>query len=297
MRHGHHESGDPTAGRRNSGAPEGQVGLSYVCPTASRRVNCQGRYFTPGLLASCAPVEAPCDPGARGCGLHGFRTHREGILSLVPKDLTPVYKETNRGHRVVRHRAVEAVICGSSLTICFLLSSLTALAHEKWFHKGPWEPANWRNVAQFPAVALIAGVAVITILAALVRRRLARPNVFPGPVALGADPDGVTRFYDVGPRDSGDSRCHATSGVRHSRASVRPVPQPGRRLAILARAHPSGRCNRFVLRRLDPSGRDRNRRGMVDWDWRVWPRADVGKQSLHRFCRVLLSRWTRTVFR
>ena len=96
---------------------------------------------------------------------------------------------------MVRHRAVEAVIWGSSLTICFLLSSRTALAHEKWFHKGPWEPANWRNVAQFPTVALIAGVAVITILAALVRRRLARPNVFPGPVALGADPDGVTRFY------------------------------------------------------------------------------------------------------
>ena len=101
----------------------------------------------------------------------------------------------DRGYRVVRHRAVEAVIWGSSLTICFLLSSRTALAHEKWFHKGPWEPANWRNVAQFPTVALIAGVVVITILAALVRRRLARPNVFPGPVALGADPDGVTRFY------------------------------------------------------------------------------------------------------
>jgi hypothetical protein len=92
-------------------------------------------------------------------------------------------------------RAIEAVIWASSLTICFLLSSRTAFAHEKWFHTGAWEPANWRNVAQFPTVALVAGVAVITILAALARRRLARPNVFPGPVALGADPDGVTRFY------------------------------------------------------------------------------------------------------
>jgi hypothetical protein len=120
-------------------------------------------------------------------------------LSLVPKDLTPVYKETNRGHRVVRPRAVEAVIWGSSLTICYLLSSRTVLAHEKWFHQGPWAPANWRNLAQFPTAALIAGVVVITIVAALVRRRLARPNVFPGPVALGADLDGITRFYALVP--------------------------------------------------------------------------------------------------
>jgi hypothetical protein len=50
-------------------------------------------------------------------------------------------------------------------------------------------------VAQFPTAALIAGVVVITIVGALIRRRLARPNVLPGPVALGADPDGITRFY------------------------------------------------------------------------------------------------------
>lgn len=69
------------------------------------------------------------------------------------------------------------------------------MAHEKWFHKGAWEPTDWRNPMKPPTVFLIAGVVVITILAALVRRRLARPNVFPGPVALGADPEGITRFY------------------------------------------------------------------------------------------------------
>src|SRR5438046_8166258 len=56
-----------------------------------------------------------------------------------------------------------------------------------------------RGAVQFPTAVLIAGVVVITILAALVRRRLARPNVFPGPVALGADADGITRFYALVP--------------------------------------------------------------------------------------------------
>ena len=93
----------------------------------------------------------------------------------------------------VRGRA--AAIWVSSLTLSFFLFTRTAFAHEKWFHRGPWEPANWRNVAQFPTAALIAGVVVITIVGALIRRRLARPNVLPGPVALGADPDGITRFY------------------------------------------------------------------------------------------------------
>src|SRR4030095_9922785 len=82
-----------------------------------------------------------------------------------------------------------------SLTISFLLFTGTALAHEKWFHNGAWEPTDWRNAAQFPTALLIAGVVIIAILAALVRRRLARPNVFPGPVALGADLEGITRFY------------------------------------------------------------------------------------------------------
>jgi hypothetical protein len=76
-----------------------------------------------------------------------------------------------------------------------LLFTGTALAHEKWFHNGAWEPTDWQNAAQFPTAVLIAGVVIVAILAALVRRRLARPNVFPGPVALGADPEGITRFY------------------------------------------------------------------------------------------------------
>src|SRR5436190_684469 len=105
----------------------------------------------------------------------------------------------DRDRRRVRGRAASAVIWVCSLTLSFFVFTRTAFAHEKWFHKGPWEPANWRNVAQFPTAVLIAGVVVITILAALVRRRLARPNVFPGPVALGADADGITRFYALVP--------------------------------------------------------------------------------------------------
>ena len=114
-------------------------------------------------------------------------------------ELTSTSGSLDRGRRLVHRRVVETVTWGCSVAICFFLSTRTALAHEKWFHEGPWAPANWRNLAQFPTAALIAGVVVITIVAALVRRRLARPNVFPGPVALGADPDGITRFYALVP--------------------------------------------------------------------------------------------------
>ena len=114
-------------------------------------------------------------------------------------ELTSTSGSLDRGRRLVHRRVVETVKWGCSVAICFFLSTRTALAHEKWFHEGPWAPANWRNLAQFPTAALIAGVVVITIVAALVRRRLARPNVFPGPVALGADPDGITRFYALVP--------------------------------------------------------------------------------------------------
>jgi len=82
--------------------------------------------------------------------------------------------------------------------MCVLLFTLftgTVLGHEKWFHNGGWEPTDWRSLMQFPTAAFIAAVVVITILAALVRRRLAHPTVLPGPVALGADPEGLTRFY------------------------------------------------------------------------------------------------------
>src|SRR5262245_44748264 len=82
-----------------------------------------------------------------------------------------------------------------SLTIPLLLFTRTALGHEKWFHQGAWAPTNWQSAVQLPTVGLIAGVIVLTILAAIIRRRLARPNIFPGPVALGADPEGITRFY------------------------------------------------------------------------------------------------------
>ena len=114
-------------------------------------------------------------------------------------ELTSTSGSLDRGRRLVHRRVAETVTWGCSVAICFFLSTRTALAHEKWFHEGPWAPANWRNLAQFPTAALIAGVVVITIVAALVRRRLARPNVFPGPVALGADPDGITRFYALVP--------------------------------------------------------------------------------------------------
>ena len=110
-------------------------------------------------------------------------------------ELSSTSSSVDRDQRRVRGRATSAVIWVGCLTLSFFVFSRTALAHEKWFHQGPWEPADWRHVAQFPAAALIAGVVVITLLAAQIRRRLARPNVFPGPVALGADADGITRFY------------------------------------------------------------------------------------------------------
>jgi uncharacterized membrane protein YphA (DoxX/SURF4 family) len=50
-------------------------------------------------------------------------------------------------------------------------------------------------VVQFPTVGLIAAVVAVTILTALARRHLGRPNLFPGPVALGARPEGIMRFY------------------------------------------------------------------------------------------------------
>jgi len=77
----------------------------------------------------------------------------------------------------------------------FTLFTATAFGHEKWFHNGGWDPTAWRSLMQFPTAAFFAAVVVITILAALIRSRLARPTVLPGPVALGADPEGLTRFY------------------------------------------------------------------------------------------------------
>src|SRR3954468_20673967 len=104
-------------------------------------------------------------------------------------ELSSTSISVERDRRRVRGRAATAVIWVCSLTLSFFIFTRTAFAHEKWFHQGLWESATWRSVAQFPTAALIAGVVVITILAALIRLRLARPNVFPGPVALGADAD------------------------------------------------------------------------------------------------------------
>ena len=81
-------------------------------------------------------------------------------------ELSSTSGSVDRDQQRVRGRA-GAAIWGCSLTLSFFLFTRTAFAHEKWFHKGPWEPANWRNVAQFPTAALIAGVVVITIVAAL----------------------------------------------------------------------------------------------------------------------------------
>src|SRR5215203_728460 len=113
--------------------------------------------------------------------------------------LSSTSSSVDRDRGRVRDRAARGVIWVCGVTLSFFVFTPTAFAHEKWFHKGPWDPANWGNLTQFPTAALIAGVVVITILAALLRRRLARPNVFPGPVALGADPDGITRFYALVP--------------------------------------------------------------------------------------------------
>jgi hypothetical protein len=69
-------------------------GMLYVFNTAFRHVNCPPEVLDAWTLASGAPAGVPRDHGACGSGLHGFRIHQGGILSLVPKDLTPVYKET-----------------------------------------------------------------------------------------------------------------------------------------------------------------------------------------------------------
>ena len=50
--------------------------------------------LTPGLLASCAPAENSLRSWRLRLQSTRFRIHQEGILSLVRKDLTPVYKET-----------------------------------------------------------------------------------------------------------------------------------------------------------------------------------------------------------
>src|SRR5262245_60790099 len=82
-----------------------------------------------------------------------------------------------------------------SPAIFLLVLTRTALAHEKWFLKGAAEPTNWRNAVQSPTIVLIAAVVVVTILAALAKRRLGRSNIFSGPVALGAQPEGIATFY------------------------------------------------------------------------------------------------------
>jgi hypothetical protein len=75
-----------------------------------------------------------------------------------------------------------------------LMFARPGLAHEKWFHSGAWEPTTWRTVVQLPTIAFIAAVVVITVLAALTRRVLGRSTILPGPIALGAEPEGVVRF-------------------------------------------------------------------------------------------------------
>src|SRR4051812_35857383 len=107
-------------------------------------------------------------------------------------ELSPGSNSVGRDQRWVRGGAATAVAWICSLALSFFVFTRTAYAHEKWFHNGPWDPANWRNLTQFPTAALIAAVVVITIVAARIRGRLTRPNVLPGPVALGADADGMT---------------------------------------------------------------------------------------------------------
>jgi hypothetical protein len=48
---------------------------------------------------------------------------------------------------------------------------------------------------QLPTIALIVAVVAATIMTFLARRRLGRPNIFGGPVVLGAQPEGIACFY------------------------------------------------------------------------------------------------------
>ena len=101
--------------------------------------------------------------------------------------------------RPAKHRATDTLTWGCGVTAFFFLLAGTVLAHEKWFHKGAWGLSDWLTLTRLPTAGLIAGVVGLTVLAAVIRHRLAKPSLLPGPVAFGADPDDVARFYSWGP--------------------------------------------------------------------------------------------------
>src|SRR5689334_3138617 len=99
--------------------------------------------MTPTALGS-----KPCSPARLICQVCGPAGDANSLLSM----------------EMMMHRQWRSLKW--SLTILLLLSAKAALAHEKWFRNGAWQPTNWHTVVQFPAVGLIAAVVVVTILAA-----------------------------------------------------------------------------------------------------------------------------------
>src|SRR5262245_26753874 len=100
----------------------------------------------------------------------------------------------------------------------------------------------------------------------------------------------------LGAGNFGDPRCSTATRIRHSGAVVCPPSRPPGSLAVLAGSHSGGLRLGFVLRRLDPLGKYRNRLGMAAGNWSIRLRADVGKHSLSGFCRLLSPGGARTVF-
>src|SRR4051794_12410260 len=72
-------------------------------------------------------------------------------------------------------------------------------AHEKWFHDAAAHPTNWAQAFKFPQIIGVTIALLITVVLGVVWRMCGRRNLFPGPEALGATPNGFKRFYALVP--------------------------------------------------------------------------------------------------
>jgi hypothetical protein len=91
----------------------------------------------------------------------------------------------------------------AGLALVVLLTTLVfpsvAFAHEKWFYDAEPHGTHWGQAFKFPQIL---GVVIAVGLAAalgFVWRKCGRRAVLPGPDALGATPDTLTRFYALVP--------------------------------------------------------------------------------------------------
>src|SRR5689334_3993308 len=84
-------------------------------------------------------------------------------------------------------------------SVCLTVWPQPALAHEKWFTDTRLFPTQWLQAMSAPQVIGVVAAVVATLVLALVWRATGRRPVLPGPTALGATPDGLTRFYALVP--------------------------------------------------------------------------------------------------